>query len=109
MHRDLVLFGHQKIDGLPCIGEALELRDKIITECVASVDVRLTKSAAVAHKVRRNQLVKPLLILEINHINKLSDQFFVRFYCHAKLIRDRFALLSPRTEAQHTFPSMVQL
>ena len=82
MHRDPVSLGHQKVDGLPRIGEGLKLGNEIITECVASVDVRLTKSAALAHKVGRNQLVEPLPILAIDNINKLSDQLFVRFYCH---------------------------
>src|SRR5262245_15027433 len=79
MNRYLVALGNKKVDGLVPVRKRISLTGQKVPQLVATANPRLTKGAAVANKIRRNQLIEAPPVLSVTCLDERSDDYLLCF------------------------------
>jgi hypothetical protein len=92
MNNHLVVFGDEEINGLARVRERDVFGRQVLPQLIASANDGLTEGAAMADKLRRQQLIKSQPVLSVDGIDKGTNECFVLFNGHNAKWRELFAI-----------------
>src|SRR5262245_19116385 len=84
MHRHQISLSDEQLNGLVRVREYTSFTSQKIAELLTAANLRLTKGAAVANEVRRDQLIQLWPRLSIHGLDERSDNFLIEFTRHTR-------------------------